>query len=175
MTKAIEHQLAPISITIMGPSRLLPILSCATFLVIPSAAWAERCTFLTPIGADGSSKIVKKRIERPKGHYGRLFGRMNWNTDFAVDRHYRRYKLFFTADSTDEATYPIEAYLKFNDGSNLRVVQESMRPPRGQGRMFGPFEAVPGKQVSQVNFRVGANKNPEATGFSYRISVQGCN
>ena len=42
------------------------------------------------------------------------------------------------------------------------------------GRMFGPFQQVPGKRISQVNFRIGANKDPKATGFSYRISVQGC-
>ena len=42
------------------------------------------------------------------------------------------------------------------------------------GRMFGPFQQVPGKRISQVNFRLGANKDPQDTGFSYRISVQGC-
>ena len=44
----------------------------------------------------------------------------------------------------------------------------------GTGRMFGPFQQEPGKSISQVNFRIGANKDPQATGFSYRISVQGC-
>ena len=44
----------------------------------------------------------------------------------------------------------------------------------GGGRMFGPFPQVPGKSISQVNFRIGANNDPAATGFSYRISVQGC-
>jgi hypothetical protein len=38
----------------------------------------------------------------------------------------------------------------------------------------GP-EQVQGKSISQVNFRIGANNDPKATGFSYRISVQGCN
>ena len=42
------------------------------------------------------------------------------------------------------------------------------------GRMFGPFQQEQGKSISQVNFRIGANKDPHATGFSYRISVQGC-
>ena len=41
-------------------------------------------------------------------------------------------------------------------------------------RVLGPFQQVPGKSISQVNFRIGANKDPQATGFSYRISVQGC-
>jgi hypothetical protein len=29
--------------------------------------------------------------------------------------------------------------------------------------------------VSQVNFKIGASNNLAATGFTYRISVQGCN
>ena len=41
--------------------------------------------------------------------------------------------------------------------------------------MFGPFTQVQGKSISQVNFRIGANNDPKATGFSYRISVEGCN
>ena len=72
-------------------------------------------------------------------------------------------------------SYPIEAFLKFSDGSNLKVVDEQLQPPLGTGRMFGPFSQVQGKSISQVNFKVGANKDPKATGFSYRISVQGCN
>ena len=54
------------------------------------------------------------------------------------------------------------------------MADEKLQPPVGTGRMFGPFPQVPGKSISQVNFRIGANKDPQATGFSYRISVQGC-
>jgi|TARA_Y100000589_G_scaffold296303_1_gene303355 hypothetical protein len=134
-----------------------------------SAAQAG-CSFLPPVGGDGSSNIVKKRVSREK-----LIGRTNWNTDFAVNAPYSSYKLFFTADSTASGTYPVEAYLKFTDGSNLRVVKESMTPPIGTGKQFGPFSAPQGKQVSQVNFKIGAGSDPNSTGFSYRISVQGCN
>ena len=55
-----------------------------------------------------------------------------------------------------------------------KVADEQLQPPVGTGRMFGPFQQEPGKSISQVNFRIGANKDPQATGFSYRISVQGC-
>ena len=41
--------------------------------------------------------------------------------------------------------------------------------------MFGPVQAVPGKQAKQMNFKVGASNDPGALGFSYRVSVQGCN
>ena len=34
--------------------------------------------------------------------------------------------------------------------------------------------AIPGKQASQMNFKVGNSDDPGALGFSYRISVQGC-
>nr|WP_050757028.1 hypothetical protein [Cyanobium sp. PCC 7001] len=145
--------------------------TCAALLA-PQAASAGPCTFLQPIG--GSGPIVKKRVQRPKGPIGSTIGRTNWNTDFAVDRSYSSYKLFFTADSTDQGSYPIEAYLKFTDGSNLRIVQETMKPALGTGKMFGPFKAVQGKRVSQVNIKVGTAKEPGSTGFSYRISVQGC-
>jgi|AACY02.3.fsa_nt_gi hypothetical protein len=128
------------------------------------------CTFLPPVGGNGTSNIVTKRVGKPK-----LIGRTNWNTDFAVNGPYRSYKLFFTADSTASGTYPVEAFLKFTDGSNLRVVQESMTPPIGKGRMFGPFTAPQGKTVSQINFKIGTGSDPNSTGFSYRISVQGCN
>lgn len=142
-----------------------------------TAVRAETCTFLQPIGGDGSSRIVSKRVERPRVMpLGMLIGQTNWNTDFSVDRPYSSYKFFFTAISSDpNATYPVEGFMKFSDESSLQVIDEEMTPPIGTGRMFGPFPAVPGKQASQMNFKVGASKNPEATGFSYRISVQGCN
>ena len=134
-----------------------------------SAAQAG-CNFLPPVGSNGSSNIVKKRVSREK-----LIGRTNWNTDFAVNAPYSSFKLFFTADSTASGTYPVEAFLKFTDGSNLRVVKESMTPPIGTGKQFGPFTVPQGKQVNQVNFKIGAGSDPNSTGFSYRISVQGCN
>ena len=132
------------------------------------------CEFLTPIGGDGNTTVTK-RVDPPKvSPFGLALGRTNWNTDFVVNQRYRSYKLFFTAQSTEQASYPIEAYLKFTDGSSLQLVNESMKPPIGTGSMFGPFTPPSGKTVSQVNFKIGTSKDPGASGFSYRISVQGC-
>ena len=149
-------------------------------LVLPTSVAAEQCRFLMPVGGNGngpSPHIVKKQVQRPKGLIGNAIGRTNWNTDFVVDQPSQRFKLFFTADSTEgnPGAYPIEAYLKFSDGSNLKVVDQSMKPPTGTGAQFGPFTPPEEKTVSQVNFKIGANKDPGGTGFSYRISVQGCN
>ena len=148
------------------------VLAGAAFLLVAPTNAHAACTFLKPVGAEGP--VVKKQVQRPKGLIGSAVGRTNWNTDFIVDQPYSSYKLFFTADSTDSTSYPIEAFLKFSDGSNLKVVDEALQPPLGTGRMFGPFAQVQGKSTTQVNFKVGANKDPKATGFSYRISVQGC-
>ena len=161
------------------PGLLGSLITPAAILVSPISAQAA-CEFLMPIGGNGNGpkpEIVKKQVERPKGLFGKALGRTNWNTDFVVSQPYRSFKLFFTADSTDgnPGAYPIQAFLKFTDGSNLKVVDQSMKPPTGTGAQFGPFTAPAGKAVSQVNFRIGANKDPGATGFSYRISVQGCN
>lgn len=142
-------------------------------LIVMATATAEAapvCTFLQPIGGNGITSIVSKQVGR-----GKVIGKPNWNTDFVVNQPYTSFKFFFTANSSDTgAKYPVTGYLKFSDGSNLQVINEVMNPPIGTGRMFGPFPAIPGKQISQANFKVGASNDPGALGFSYRISVQGC-
>jgi len=145
--------------------------AAAVVLVLQGQAQAAPiCSFLAPIGGNGTSAIVTKRVGA-----GALIGQTNWNTDFIVDRPYRSYKFFFTANSADAAAkYPVTGFMKFSDGSNLQVFNELINPPIGTGKMYGPFPAVAGKQASQMNFKVGASKDPGALGFSYRISVQGC-
>jgi hypothetical protein len=153
----------------MKASVLLP-LAASLLLSAGGAMAAERCIFLQPIGGNGTTPIVSKQVGR-----GKLLGKTNWNTDFSVDQPYSNFKFFFTANSSDAgAKYPVSGFMKFSDGSNLQVINETMNPPIGTGRMFGPFAAVPGKQASQMNFKVGASDDPNALGFSYRISVQGC-
>lgn len=138
----------------------LPLLSAPSL--------AQTCTFLQPVGGNGVSPIVTKTISG-----GNPFGRPNWNTDFFVQTPYNYYKLFFTADSSVSATYPIQAYLKFTDGSNLRVYNGNATPTPGTGGSI-TIQTTPGKVVNQVNIKVGATRNLAATGFTYRISVQGC-
>jgi cytochrome P450 len=95
-------------------------------------------------------------------------------TDFVVDRTFRKYRFFFTSASTEAATFPVAGFMRFTDGSSLQVINETPTFPPGTGRMFGPFQAVPGKRTNLMNFRVGSSTQPAALGFSYRISVQGC-
>lgn len=54
------------------------------------------------------------------------------------------------------------------------MINESYAPQVDTGREWSA-QAVPGKIVSQVNFTIGATADQAATGFTYRISVQGCN
>ncbi len=104
---------------------------------------------------------------------GRLLGKTNWNTDFIVDRPYARYRFLFRADSTSPtATHPLEGTMKFSDGSSLQVFSQQLNLPVGGQKLFGPFRAVPGKQASQMNFKVGGE--PSSLGYSYQISVEGC-
>jgi hypothetical protein len=162
---------APFAVAILkAPNLLAAGLTVGVGLAGLSANAAPTCTFLQPVGGNGTSPIVSKSVGR-----GKLLGKTNWNTDFFVTQPYTSYKFFFTANSSDpKAQYPVEGYMKFSDGSNLRMFNNLMSPPMGTGKMFGPFAAVPGKQTSQMNFKIGASNDPGALGFSYRISVQGC-
>jgi hypothetical protein len=156
--------------TIRCPGRLLPLslLACGLAGLSSLPAQALTCEFLAPVGGNGVTPIITKTISA-----GNPFGRPNWNTDFFVTKPYSGYKLFFTADSSVSATYPIQAYLKFSDGSNLRVYDGNFTPTPGTGGSID-VPAVPGKMATQVNIKVGASSNMAATGFTYRISVQGC-
>jgi hypothetical protein len=144
-------------------------LLAAGVLAVAATAQAQTCQFLSPVGGNGTTNIVTKTISP-----GNPLGRPNWNTDFFVTQSFGSFKLFFTANSSVSATYPVQAYLKFTDGTSLQVVNEKFAPQMGTGRHWD-VPAVPGKTVSQVNFKIGASADQAATGFTYRISVQGCN
>jgi len=147
-------------------------LACGGSLLVSAApVAAQTCQFLAPVGGNGTTNIVTKTISAGNPL---PFSRPNWNTDFFVTQPYSYFKYFFTANSSESATYPIQGYLKFTDGSNLQVINESYAPQVGTGRQW-TIPAVPGKTVSQVNFKIGASADQAATGFTYRISVQGCN
>ena len=138
-------------------------------VALPSPGLARPvCRFLMPIGGSGEP-TVQKRISAD-----RLVGRTNWNTDFAVDRSYRSYRVNFQSVSTDRGTFPLAVFLRFTDGSNLQVVNDTLTLDPQQSRRLGPFPAVPGKRTSLVNVRVGSSAMPKSTGFSYRVSVEGC-
>jgi hypothetical protein len=127
------------------------------------------CRFLKPIGG-AAEPVVEKRIgpDMP-------VGRTNWNTDFAVDRSYSRYRVNLQSVSTGRGTFPLAVFLRFTDGSNLQLVNDNLTLDPRQQRRLGPFPAVPGKRTSKVNVRVGSSAMPGSTGFSYRVAVEGCN
>jgi hypothetical protein len=155
-------------------TKLLPaVAACLGGFMLTAAApvSAASCQFLSPVGGNGVTPIITKTIS-PGNPLP--FSRPNWNTDFFVTQPYSYFKYFFTSNSSESATYPIQGYLKFTDGSNLQVINESYAPQVGTGRQW-TVQSVPGKTVSQVNFKVGTTNNQAATGFTYRISVQGCN
>jgi hypothetical protein len=159
------------SVTMRALMRSAVACASAGLLTAAAPVSAQSCQFLAPVGGNGVTDIVTKTIS-PGNPLP--FSRPNWNTDFFVTQPYGSYKFFFTANSSVSATYPIQGYLKFTDGSNLQVINESYAPQVGTGRQWN-IPAVPGKTVSQVNFKLGASADQAATGFTYRISVQGCN
>lgn len=143
---------------------------CAGLAVAVAGAGGAQasCRFLLPIGG-GGEPVVSKRIGPD-----RLVGRTNWNTDFVVDGSFASYRFNFESASTDRAVFPVAGFLRFTDGSSLQVFNENLTLEPGQLRSFGPFASVPGKRTNQLNFRVGSSRFPGSTGFSYRISVEGC-
>ncbi|MEB3265432.1 MAG: hypothetical protein VKN13_02335 [Cyanobacteriota bacterium] len=159
-------------VALIPPARRsgLALLAAAVGLVVAAEAAPAQatCRFLMPIGG-GAEPVVTKRIS-PDG----LLRRNNWNTDFAVDRTYARYRINLESASSEPGVFPVAAFLRFSDNTDLRVVDANPRLTPGQRLVFGPFPSVPGKRTTIVNVRVGATTMPGSTGFSYRVSVEGC-
>jgi hypothetical protein len=128
----------------------------------------SQCRSLMPIGGTGEP-VVQKRISAD-----RLVGSTNWNTDFTVDRGFSNYRVKLESASTARGTFPVAVFLRFTDGSNLQLVNQNLTLAPQEQRNLGPFPTVPGKRTSQVNVRVGASNMPGSTGFSYRVSAEGC-
>ncbi|APD49011.1 MULTISPECIES: hypothetical protein [Synechococcaceae] len=139
-------------------------------VLLTSGAQAATCSKLNAVGGGTS---VSKSIQLD-GPLVFPFGRTNFNTDFAVTRPYNSYRLNFKSTSTKAGPFPIQAYLKFSDGTNLQVVNETFDAQPGEFKQFGPVLPPANKLVSQVNMKVGSGYNANATGFSYTISVYGC-
>jgi hypothetical protein len=149
---------------------VLACLPAVVVLELQGAASARACDALRAVGG---GTVVNKSIQL-NGPLTFPFGRTNFNTDFAVGRPYGSYRIHFRSTSTEAGPYPIEAYLKFSDGSNLRLFSETLQASPGQARSYGPFRPPPGKLVTQVNVKVGSSYNAHATGRSYRLTVDGC-
>ena len=149
--------------------------SCAAVVLAASVLFSGasgkaqgQCRLLMPIGGTGEP-VVEKRISADL-----LVGRTNWNTDFAVDRNFSSYRVKLQSASTGRGTFPVAVFLRFTDGSNLQLVNQTLTLAPQEQRNLGPFPTVPGKRTSQVNVRVGASSMPGSTGFSYRVSAEGC-
>lgn len=145
------------------------VVSGLLLLATAAGSAQAQCRFLIPIGG-GVVPVVEKRIAP-----NRLVGRPNWNTDFAVDRSFASYRVNFQSVSSEKGTYPLAVFLVFTDGSSLQLVNDTLTLVPQQQRRLGPFPTVPGKSTSRVNVRVGSSAMPGSTGFSYRMSVEGCN
>ena len=105
-----------------------------------SAGAAPTCTFLQPVGGNGSSSIVSKSVGR-----GKLIGKTNWNTDFFITQPYTSFKFFFTANSSDaQAQYPVEGNMKCRAASEFNIINQEFNGACGSQSAAGLSPAAPG-------------------------------
>ncbi len=149
---------------------ILAVSSLFSGIVVAEQVRAQSCT---PLQAIGGGTVVSKTIQLD-GPLVFPFGRTNFNTDFSVDTQYRNYLLKFESTSKKPGPYPILAFFKFSDETNLQIVNETLDASPGQAKEYGLFTPPAEKLVTQVNVKVGSGLNANATGFSYKISVMGC-
>jgi hypothetical protein len=66
--------------------------------------------------------------------------------------------------TSDGGIYEIKQWL--SDESFFQLINETLSPSIGTGRMFNHFSAIPVKTASRRNIKVGASSDPVAIAFS---------
>ncbi len=134
---------------------------------------AQTCTPLAVVKGEGTS--VTKRVSAPNAGILPVVPvgfRGNWDTDFAIpgSANYSYFRGVIQSASESAASFRVQMFLKYSDGTSDRVFNENVRlEPREYRQMSG--RARRDDLPFQVNLNVGGRS---AIGHSYTISVEGC-
>ncbi|HSE50330.1 MAG TPA: transporter substrate-binding domain-containing protein [Terriglobales bacterium] len=143
--------------------------------VIPPAAQLK-CELLPPSHRSDDTKVVTERIGPREGALG-----PTGNTYFLMPRAYKYVMVHLQPMSSDVAPYLVKLITRYADDTIYEPVVETIYPKAGSPQDWGPLEVmpreVPDEKIGNMfNVKVQSNYalEPRATGFSYTVSVEGC-
>lgn len=143
---------------------------------VAPAAKADACEPLSPTYRSDSSRVVTEKIG-PTNSPG-----PTGNTFFLMPQPYKYVIVHLNPTSSDVGTYLVKLITRYTDDTIYEPVVQTIVPKAGGNYTWGPLavmpSAVPGDKIANMfNVKVQENYalNPEAKGFSYTVSVDGCN
>jgi polar amino acid transport system substrate-binding protein len=145
-------------------------------VAVAPAAKADACVPLTPSFRSDSSRVVMEKIgpndsESPTG-----------NTYFLMPHEFKYVIVHLNPTSSDVGTYVVKLIARYTDDTIYEPVVEAIVPKANGNYTWGPLSVMPpavprDKIADMFNVKVQENYalNPGAKGFSYTVSVDGCN
>jgi polar amino acid transport system substrate-binding protein len=134
------------------------------------------CEPLSPLFRSDSSRVVQEKIS-PNGSDS-----PTGNTYFLMRDPYKYVIVHLNPTSSDTGNYLVKLITRYMDDTIYEPVVKTIIPKAGGNYEWGPLlvmpSAVPKDKVPNMfNVKVQENYalNPEAKGFSYTVSVDGCN
>jgi len=157
------------------------LLLCSTAAVPQTTGAAkpaaqQKCELLPPNYRTDDSKVATEKVG-PKDALG-----PTGNTYFFLPREYRYAKVRIEPQTSDSASYTVKLIARYSDDTIYEPVVATIYPKAGMPLTWGPIELKPagrvpkGKVVDMFNVKVQSNYalHPAATGFTYKVSVAGC-
>lgn len=142
--------------------------------VVP-AAKDLKCQLLPPWFRSDDTKVVTEKIA-PKGALG-----PTGNTYFFLPRPFKYVMVRLTPLTSDVGSYTVKLIARYTDDTIYEPVVQGIVPQANTPLTWGPLEVKPsfapkGKIPDAFNVKVQENYayEPAAKGFSYTVSVEGC-
>ena len=135
-----------------------------------------KCEALPPVfRSDSSSKVIQEKIGPDEGSpTGNSFFMINPPAKYLVVR--------LTPTTSDSAAYPVKIITRYTDDTIFEPVMEAIVPQAGVPFVWGPLEVRPAEvprdkvgDIVMVKVQENYALQPDAKGFSYTLSVEGCN
>ena len=121
-----------------------------------------------PLPPLGKNCVFLKEVTSGQAQVRKIATKGNQNTDFAVPTGVRFTSYVAQLLPENDASYGIEMYFKYNDGSSAKVYNKTISAQRFN-RITGSFRSPTARQPYQINFSVSTSPNN-----AYQVAVMAC-
>ena len=134
-----------------------------------------RCEPLPPFYRSDASLVLEEKI-------GPNEASPTGNSFFMMPHPVKYVVVHLTPGTSDDAAYPVKIITRYIDDTIYENVMDAIVPQAGTPIEWGPLETVPASvpktkvpDILIVKVQENYLLQPNAKGFAYKLSVEGCN
>lgn len=134
-----------------------------------------RCETLPPFYRSDETMVLQEKI-------GPNEASTTGNSFFMMPHPVKYVVVHLTPSSSDDAVYPVKIITRYIDDTIYENVMGAITPQAGTPIVWGPLATVPANvpkskvpDILIVKVQENYALQPDAKGFTYTLSVEGCN